>query len=143
MRFVCLTAVVVTVLVATAQAEQPVFDEMPRWTGGWGYQVLQEYRYENGLYDGNQSLGSGLDRSAHILHVQGYTLGIEAFVLLRSFPWFLRLNVEVYPRTARLYSISKDAWRYCVRVTKEVFQPRWTKRFMDVCASVNRARSHS
>ena len=29
------------------RAEQPIFDEMPRWKNGWGFQVLQEYRREN------------------------------------------------------------------------------------------------
>lgn len=54
-----------------AQAEQPIFSEMPRWSGGWGVQVLQEYRHEKALYDGKQNLGSELNRSAYLLHLEG------------------------------------------------------------------------
>ena len=58
-------------LAIPVQAGQPVFSEMPRWSGGWGVQVLQEYRHENSLYDGKQNLGANLDRSAYMLHVEG------------------------------------------------------------------------
>ena len=58
-------------LASAARAEQPIFSEMPRWSGGWGVQVLQEYRHESGLYQGKRLLGSDLNRSAHLLHVEG------------------------------------------------------------------------
>jgi hypothetical protein len=61
---------------APAAAEQPVFDEMPRWAGGWGVQALHEAR-QNG------------DDSDHWVHLEGvYTWRrwIRATVKL---PWLV------------------------------------------------------
>ena len=69
-----------------AQAEQPIFSEMPRWSGGWGVQVLQEYRHEKALYDGKQNLGSDLNRSAYLLHVEGVKRTSEGLGLTKSTP---------------------------------------------------------
>ena len=71
MRIIYCTLLLILGLALPAQAGQPIFSEMPRWSGGWGVQVLQEYRFENSLYDGKQNLGSDLDRSAFLLHVEG------------------------------------------------------------------------
>ena len=95
MRFVYLVAVALVALAVQARAEQPIFDEMPRWTGGWGYQVLQEYRHERGLYDGQTSLGSSLDRSAHILHVQGVYTWHRSIRLTAKLPVVLEAERQV------------------------------------------------
>ncbi len=71
MRIISPLIFLILSLAIPAQAGQPVFSEMPRWSGGWGFQILQEYRTENSLYDGKQNLGSDLDRSAYLLHVEG------------------------------------------------------------------------
>ena len=70
MRALCLALVLITTTVGSVYAEQPIFDEMPRWSGGWGVQVLPEYRsriyrtYESGrLEDTDQKLA--------FAHVQG------------------------------------------------------------------------
>jgi len=60
-----------TGLISPVQAEQPIFSEMPRWSGGYGVQLLQEYRHETGSFDGKQRLPSNLDRTAHLLHIEG------------------------------------------------------------------------
>lgn len=53
------------------RAEQPIFDEMPRWKNGWGFQVLQEYRRESELLDGGNTVGSGLEEEIFVAHLQG------------------------------------------------------------------------
>ena len=57
-------------MASAAHADQPVFDEMPRWTGGWGIQVLQELRIRDfrtakpaGFVDTYQRI--------HFSHLQG------------------------------------------------------------------------
>ena len=55
----------------SAIAEQPIFDEMPRWSGGWGFQILQEYRMEREFLDGTRTIGDELPEAIHILHIQG------------------------------------------------------------------------
>ncbi len=66
-----LLALTVCTLCVPAQAEQPIFDEMPRWKGGWGFQFLQEYRTQRGLYDDDERVRSDLAMDAHLFHVQG------------------------------------------------------------------------
>ena len=51
-------------------AEQPVFDEMPRWKGGWGVQVLQEYRLKP-LSQENVGPFSSTPEEIHLTHIQG------------------------------------------------------------------------
>ena len=55
----------------TALADQPIFDEMPRWSGGWGVQFLQEYRRHSTQYDGTTALEDPKTRDVHILNVEG------------------------------------------------------------------------
>ena len=55
----------------SAQAEQPIFDEMPRWSDGWGVQILQEFQTKQ---EQNQAADAGYDSASeyiHLTHVQG------------------------------------------------------------------------
>ena len=81
---------------------------MPRWSGGWGVQVLQQYRHEQSLYDGEQNLGSALDRSAWIMHVEG------VYTWHRSVRLTVKLPVML-DATRRLPSPSGDALTYTKR----------------------------
>jgi hypothetical protein len=68
----------------TAAADQPIFDEMPRWNGGWGFQILEEYRTESRLLDGDEPVASGFSEEVHILHVEGvYTWTKEVRATLK------------------------------------------------------------
>ncbi len=84
-RFVpCCLALLTAGWCCTASAEQPIFDEMPRWKGGWGFQVLEEYRTESRLLDGDEPVGDGLTEEVHLLHVQGvYTWSKELRATLK------------------------------------------------------------
>jgi len=54
-----------------AHAAQPIFDEMPRWSNGWGVQVVEEYRRDPDLLLGPETVGEDQVEQVHILHVQG------------------------------------------------------------------------
>lgn len=58
-------------LIPPAFAEQPIFDEMPRWKGGYGVQFLQEYRRSDQRLDGRETVDTGSDERIHIFHIQG------------------------------------------------------------------------
>jgi hypothetical protein len=81
---------------SSVQAEQPIFDEMPRWSGGWGIQMLQEYRMKRELLDGVHSLGDGLEEHAHILHLQG------VYTWHRSIRLTAKLPVVIHAERSRL-----------------------------------------
>lgn len=66
-----LTATAVLILCLPAYAEQPIFDEMPRWRGGWGFQILEEYRRESALLSGGNEVQGDFTEDVHLLHVQG------------------------------------------------------------------------
>ena len=57
--------------IPTARAGQPVFDEMPRWDDGWGFQVVQHYRYRKGLIVGSENTDPELSERAAVLHIDG------------------------------------------------------------------------
>jgi hypothetical protein len=44
---------------------------MPRWSGGWGFQILEEYRHRSALLDGTKVVSDDLTEDIHILHIQG------------------------------------------------------------------------
>lgn len=48
----------------TSFAGQPIFSEMPRWSGGWGIQAVQEYRYKTEV-----GQAGSVDTESHILNI--------------------------------------------------------------------------
>lgn len=57
--------------VPVAFADQPIFNEMPRWNNGWGFQLVQEIRRESDLLSGADVVAAGLSEDVDILHVEG------------------------------------------------------------------------
>lgn len=53
------------------RADQPIFNEMPRWDNGWGFQFIHEYRTEDDLLLGDTVIGPGFSEDVHILHLEG------------------------------------------------------------------------
>lgn len=54
-----------------AFADQPIFNEMPRWNNGWGIQFVREFREESDLMSGGEVVASGFSEEVDILHVEG------------------------------------------------------------------------
>jgi hypothetical protein len=73
-----------------ARAEQPVFDEMPRWNDGWGVQLLQEYRRESRLLSGDAAVGTGHTEDVHLLHLQGVYTWTKNLRATLKLPFVLR-----------------------------------------------------
>ena len=93
-------------LCAEARAEQPIFDEMPRWNGGWGVQLLHELRTESALLSGDTPVGSGFTEEVFLLHVEGVYTWTKALRLTVKLPMVLRAtrtlpDAEVALRTER------------------------------------------
>lgn len=55
----------------SSYADQPIFNEMPRWDNGWGIQFVEQYRHDSDLMSGGQVIGEGLAEDVHTLHVEG------------------------------------------------------------------------
>ena len=52
-------------------ADEPIMNMMPRWSGGWGYQFVHEYRHESDLLLGRTKKYPGFTEDVNILHLQG------------------------------------------------------------------------
>lgn len=52
-------------------SDQPVFNEMPRWDHGWGFQFVQEFRRESDLLSGGDVVAAGFSEEVDIMHVEG------------------------------------------------------------------------
>jgi hypothetical protein len=79
----------------SAHADQPVFNEMPRWDNGWGVQMVEEYRRENELLLGRNSVGSNLSEEVHILHVEGVYTWDKAIRLTAKLPFVIDARREL------------------------------------------------
>lgn len=109
MRKACLLLVSLISLGGTAQAGQPIFNEMPRWSGGWGVQLLQEYRHEQSYYDGKQLLGADLYRTAHLLHVEGVYTWHRSIRITTKVPVMLSAERRGLSETGEIVTHTKTA----------------------------------
>ncbi len=79
----------------SAWADQPIFDEMPRWSGGWGFQLVEEYRTEGALISGHDSLRDDLGEEIHILHLEGVYTWHKSIRVTAKLPFVLDAQREV------------------------------------------------
>ena len=66
-RWICLASWVV----ASVCADQPIMNMMPRWDGGYGWQVLYDTVHRDDLLRGDAVVGSGWSETIHQAHLQG------------------------------------------------------------------------
>lgn len=53
------------------RADQPIFNEMPRWNGGWGFQTIYEYRHNPDLLLNDTVVSDELSETIHQVHLEG------------------------------------------------------------------------
>jgi hypothetical protein len=81
--------------VPSSRGEQPIFNEMPRWDGGWGFQFIQEYRHERDLLSGNTVVGPGFSEDIHLLHLEGVYTWDKSIRLTFKLPYVLDARREL------------------------------------------------
>ena len=68
----------------SAVADEPIMNMMPRWSGGWGYQVHYEFINETDLLMGSNKLYPGFSEEINIIHLEGvYTWKKEIRVIAK------------------------------------------------------------
>ena len=70
-------------------ADEPIMNMMPRWSGGWGYQFIQEYRHESDLLLGDNKEYPGFSEDVHLLHLQGVYTWHKSIRATVKVPWVL------------------------------------------------------
>jgi len=63
--------VVGVAILPVSWADQPIFNEMPRWDNGWGFQLIEEYRHDSDLMSGDAVVAEGYSEDVHQLHIEG------------------------------------------------------------------------
>lgn len=56
--------------VGSVRADQPIFNEMPRWDNGYGTQLLYNYRHDADLISGGTVVAKGFSEEVHTLHLE-------------------------------------------------------------------------
>lgn len=80
---------------STARADQPIFNEMPRWDNGWGFQFIHEYRNEDDLLFGDTVIGPGFSEDVHLLHFEGVYTWDKSVRLTFKLPYVLDASRDV------------------------------------------------
>ena len=76
-------------------ADEPIFNMMPRWSGGWGFQFVEEYRHERDLLLGRDVKYSGFTEDVHILHMEGVYTWDKSIRLTAKLPYVLDARREM------------------------------------------------
>lgn len=79
----------------TVWADQPVMNMMPRWSEGYGFQFIQEYRHERDLLLDGKKVGEGLTEDVHILNIEGVYTWERWIRLTAKLPYILHAEREV------------------------------------------------
>lgn len=76
-------------------ADEPIFNMMPRWSGGWGFQFVEEYRHERDLLLGRDVKYSGFTEDVNILHMEGVYTWDKSIRLTAKLPYVLDARREM------------------------------------------------
>lgn len=83
-------------------ADQPIFNEMPRWKGGWGVQLVHEYRHRPDWLAGRQVIAPGLDEEMHLMHLEGVYTWDKSIRLTAKIPYVVDAQRELLDGTGAL-----------------------------------------
>ena len=93
-KFVCWLAVSVAP-VAPNWADQPIMNMMPRWDGGYGFQVLAEQLHRSDLKQGDDVVARGFTEDVTQLHLQGVYTWDRSIRLTAKLPYVVDARREV------------------------------------------------
>ena len=93
-KFVCWLAVT-AVPVTSVWADQPIMNMMPRWDGGYGFQVLAEHTHRSDLKQGDDVVARGFSEDVTQLHLQGVYTWDRSIRLTAKLPYVVDARREV------------------------------------------------
>ena len=76
-------------------ADQPIFNEMPRWDDGWGFQFIYEYRTEDDLLLEDDKLAPGFSEEVEVLHLEGVYTWDKSVRLTVKLPYLIGATREL------------------------------------------------
>lgn len=90
--------------VSALRADQPIFNEMPRWDNGWGIQFVEQYRHESDLMSGSRVVGQGLSEDVHLLHVEGVYTWDKSVRVTAKLPLVLDARRELLSESGETFT---------------------------------------
>ena len=78
-----------------AQADDPIMNMMPRWSGGWGYQVHYEYINETDLLMGSKKVYPGFSEEINVMHLEGVYTWKKEIRITAKLPYVLDAEREM------------------------------------------------
>ena len=95
-------------IAASSRADQPIMNMMPRWDGGYGFQVLAETIRRNDLKQGNAIVAEGHREDIQLLHLQGVYTWDRAIRLTFKLPYISDARREL-PGSGGTKTIEHDS----------------------------------
>ena len=81
--------------VAFVWADQPIMNMMPRWDGGYGFQVLAERLHRSDLKQGDEVVARGFTEDVTQVHLQGVYTWDRSIRLTAKLPYVVDARREV------------------------------------------------
>jgi len=78
-----------------ATADQPIMNMMPRWSEGYGFQIIEEYRHFDDLLLGKDTLSSGLSEEVHVMNLEAVYTWERWIRLTAKLPYIVHAEREV------------------------------------------------
>ena len=78
-----------------AQADDPIMNMMPRWSGGWGYQVHYEFINETDLLMGSNKVYPGFSEEINVMHLEGVYTWKKEIRITAKLPYVLDAEREM------------------------------------------------
>ena len=76
-------------------ADEPIVNEMPRWSGGWGIQTVWEHRTERDLLLGGSKANAGYSEEVDVLHFEGVYTWNKSIRLTAKLPYVMNARREI------------------------------------------------
>jgi hypothetical protein len=80
---------------ASSHADQPIMNMMPRWDGGYGFQLLADTTHRSDLKQGDRTIADGFTEDISQLHLQGVYTWDRSLRLTFKLPYVLDARREV------------------------------------------------
>ena len=80
---------------ASVYSDQPIMNMMPRWDGGYGFQLKHEIIMRDDLLQGSQVVARGFNETIHQLHIEGVYTWNRSIRLTAKLPVVLDARREV------------------------------------------------
>lgn len=111
-----------------AHADQPIMNEVPRWNGGYGAQVFQEFRWSSDLMRGSSDVPNPGKRryEKRITHLEGVYTWHKSIRVTAKLPWVQqnRRVMDAAGTVRRERNSGFDDVRLALPLRRYVNQPR-------------------